>query len=97
MPIAIIAKSATSRSRDPELFLTSFLDDFRRALERPSERHHGLAPDGDGAHLAPPRDDGLGEGGVVIAVLATLAAALVAQDPVVSQNWGPQGRELRLA
>ena len=81
--------------RDPDLFvacarsLTSVLDDFRRALERPSERHHRLAPDG---HLAP-RDDGLGKGGVV-AVLATLA--LVAEDPVVSQNWRPQGRELRL-
>ena len=72
--------------------LTSFLDAFGRTLERPSEGHHRLAPHGD--DLAP-RDDGLGEGGVV-AVPAATRPALVAEGSVVPQNWRPQRRELRL-
>ena len=59
---------------------TSFLDAFGRAPERPAERHDGLA------YLAAPsrRHDG-----VVVAVVL-----VAAEDTVVPQDRGTQGREL---
>ena len=63
--------------------LTSFLDAFRCAPERPAERHHRLAD----LTSARRRHDGL-----VVAIVAVV----LTKDAVVAQDRGAQGSELRL-